>query len=292
MKIMFVGLGLIGGSMALALQGFPELERYAVDCDEWTRFEALGRGAVRAAWPSMQEAPLGEMDIVVLCLHPEAAADFVRHHACRLRPGALLTDVCGVKRPIVDAVAALGEQPFVYLGGHPMAGRECGGFASATGDLFRGSHYILTPDARVPEACVALMRRLVTYMGCADVVLATPQEHDERIAYTSQLMHVMALALCDQHLLFDSYGFEGGSFRSATRVAALDPKLWCELFWANRDALASLIAELRDRLGDYEALLTGGDRQALLERLTVSSNRKKEFNRLRSQGSGDAPPMK
>ena len=95
MKIMFVGLGLIGGSMALALQGFPELERYAVDCDEWTRFEALGRGAVRAAWPSVQEAPLGEMDVVVLCLHPEAAADFVRHHACRLRPGALLTDVWG-----------------------------------------------------------------------------------------------------------------------------------------------------------------------------------------------------
>ena len=162
MKIMFVGLGLIGGSMALALNGYPELERYAVDCDEWTRFEALGRGAVRAAWPSVQEAPLGEMDVVVLCLHPEAAAGFVREHALRLRPGALLTDVCGVKRPIVDAVAALGDRPFVYLGGHPMAGRECGGFASATGDLFRGSHYILTPDDSVPAECVTLMRQLVT----------------------------------------------------------------------------------------------------------------------------------
>ena len=292
MKIMFVGLGLIGGSMALALNGYPELERYAVDCDEWTRFEALGRGAVRAAWPSVQEAPLGEMDIVVLCLHPEAAADFVRHHACRLRPGALLTDVCGVKRPIVDAVAALGEQPFVYLGGHPMAGRECGGFASATGDLFRGSHYILTPDARVPEACVALMRRLVTYMGCADVVLATPQEHDERIAYTSQLMHVMALALCDQHLLFDSYGFEGGSFRGATRVAALEPDLWCELFMANRETLADLTDELIARLGEYSALLRAGDRDALLARLAVSSDRKKQFDELRGIAPSKTPLFK
>lgn len=292
MKIMFVGLGLIGGSMALALEGYPELKRYAVDCDEWTRFEALGRGAVRAAWPDVQEAPLGEMDVVVLCLHPEAAASFVREHACRLRPGALLTDVCGVKRPIVDAVASLGERPFVYLGGHPMAGRECGGFASATGDLFRGSHYILTPDESVPGECVALMRQLVTFMGCADVVLSTPDAHDERIAYTSQLMHVMALALCDQHLLFDSYGFEGGSFRGATRVAALDPKLWCELFWANRDALGALVAELRARLGDYEALLAGGDRQALYERLVTSSERKKDFDRLRSQAPSETPLFK
>ena len=292
MKIMFVGLGLIGGSMALALNGYPELERYAVDCDEWTRFEALGRGAVRAAWPSVQEAPLGEMDVVVLCLHPEAAAGFVREHALRLRPGALLTDVCGVKRPIVDAVAALGDRPFVYLGGHPMAGRECGGFASATGDLFRGSHYILTPDDSVPAECVTLMRQLVTFMGCADVVLSTPDAHDERIAYTSQLMHVMALALCDQHLLFDSYGFEGGSFRGATRVAALDPKLWCELFWANRDALGDLVAELRARLGDYEVLLAGGDRQALYERLVSSSERKKAWDRLRSQAPSETPLFK
>ena len=292
MKIMFVGLGLIGGSMALALEGYPELERYAVDCDEWTRFEALGRGAVRAAWPSVQEAPLGEMDVIVLCLHPEAAADFVREHARRLRPGALLTDVCGVKRPIVEAVVSLGERLFAYLGGHPMAGRERGSFASATGDLFRGSHYILTPDSSVPAECVSLMRQLVTFMGCADVVLSTPDAHDERIAYTSQLMHVMALALCDQHLLFDSYGFEGGSFRGATRVAALDPKLWCELFWANRDVLASLVAELRERLGDYEALLTGGDRQALFDRLAASSDRKKEFDRLRSQTPSETPLFK
>ena len=292
MKIMFVGLGLIGGSMALALNGYPELERYAVDCDEWTRFEALGRGAVRAAWPSVQEAPLGEMDVVVLCLHPEAAAGFVREHALRLRPGALLTDVCGVKRPIVDAVAALGDRPFVYLGGHPMAGRECGGFASATGDLFRGSHYILTPDDSVPAECVTLMRQLVTFMGCADVVLSTPDAHDERIAYTSQLMHVMALALCDQHLLFDSYGFEGGSFRGATRVAALEPDLWTELFWVNRETLANLTDELIGKLQEYSDLLKAGDRQALLERLTVSSNRKKEFDQLRGFAPSKTPLFK
>ena len=129
-------------------------------------------------------------------------------------------------------------------------------------------------------------------MGCADIVRTTPDAHDERIAYTSQLMHVMALALCDQHLLFDSYGFEGGSFRGATRVAALDPELWTELFWVNRDTLAELTDELTGKLQEYSALLRSGDRQALLERLTASSSRKKEFDRLRGFAPSQTPLFK
>lgn len=292
MKIMFVGLGLIGGSMALALEGYPDIERYAVDCDEWTRFEALGRGAVRAAWANAADAPLEEMDTVVLCLHPHAAAQFVREHAQRLKSGALLTDVCGVKKPIHDAVADIKDRDFIYLGGHPMAGRERGGFANATPDIFRGAHYILTPDETVPQESIHLLSQMVTFMGCSDVVFSNPEAHDERIAYTSQLMHVMALALCDQHLLFDSHGFEGGSFRGATRVAALDPKLWCELFWANKETLADFTDELIEKLSEYSALLRGEDRDALLERLTVSSDRKKEFDRMLQAAPSKTPLFK
>jgi len=280
-RVLFVGLGLIGGSMALALRGYPDAELYAVERDEWTRFEALGRGAVRAAWPDAQAAPLETMDVVVLCLHPGAAASFIQEHAARLRPGALLTDVCGVKRPLRDAIAALPDRRFVYLGGHPMAGRERGGFQNAAADLFRGCHYILTPDETVPKESIALFEKLVLHMGCADIVLSNPEAHDERIAYTSQLMHVMALALCDQHLLFDSYGFEGGSFRGATRVAALEPDLWTELFWSNKETLADFTDELIEKLAQYSALLRADDREALLTRLTESSDRKKKFDELR-----------
>lgn len=124
MKIMFIGLGLIGGSMAMALEGYPDLERYAVDGDEPTRLEALGRNAVRAVWPNADDAPIEDMDIVVICLHPEAAADFVRRQAGRIKPGALLTDVCGVKRPLFEAVGQVENRQFIYLGGHPMAGRS------------------------------------------------------------------------------------------------------------------------------------------------------------------------
>ena len=289
MKIMFIGLGLIGGSMALALNGYPGAELYGVDRDEWTRFEALGRNAVRACWANAEDAPIENMDVTVLCLHPGAAAAFIRAHAHRMKPGSLLTDVCGVKRPLHEAVAEIQSRTFTYLGGHPMAGKECGGFANASPDIFRGSHYILTPDDSVPVGAIRLMERLVLHMGCADVVLSTPESHDERIGYTSQLMHVMALALCDQHLLFDSYGFEGGSFRGATRVAALEPDLWTELFWANKETLAALTEELTQKLGEYSVLLRGDDRQALYDRLEKSSDRKKEFDRQRGIARSQKP---
>ena len=152
MKILFIGLGLIGGSMALALSGNPDVELYGVDRDEWTRFEALGRDAVRSCWASVEDAPLEMMDVTVLCLHPDAAANFVKTQAHRLKAGSLLTDVCGVKRPLHEAVESLESRAFIYLGGHPMAGRECGGFANATdcadyltkrGVPFRDAHRVV-----------------------------------------------------------------------------------------------------------------------------------------------------
>ncbi|MBR3796493.1 MAG: prephenate dehydrogenase/arogenate dehydrogenase family protein [Clostridia bacterium] len=292
MRIMFIGLGLIGGSMAMALTGYPDAEFYAVDRDEWTRFEALGRGIIRSAWATCEDAPLETMDVTILCLHPGSAAGFIHEHGHRLKPGSLLTDVCGVKRPLHEAMKSLEGKSFIYLGGHPMAGRECGGFVNADRDLFRGSHYILTPDDSVPMGAIRLMERLALHMGCADIVLSDPEAHDVRIAYTSQLMHIMALALCDQHLLFDSYGFEGGSFRGATRVAALEPDLWTELFWANKETLADLTDELIEKLSEYCTLLRADDREALFARLTDSSNRKKEFDKLRGITNSQKPLFK
>jgi len=102
----------------------------------------------------------------------------------------------------------------------------------------------------------------------------------------------MALALCDQHLLFDSYGFEGGSFRGATRVAALEPDLWTELFWSNKETLADLTDELIEKLSEYSALLRADDRQALLARLKESSDRKKEFDKLRGITNSQKPLFK
>ena len=280
MHLMIAGLGLIGGSLALALHPFPGLTLTAIEPDPLTRGEALRLGAVSACWEDAQSAPVEEADMLILCQHPRQAVDFVNAHGLRMKRGSCLSDVCGIKTPLYQAISSLDTPPFAYIGGHPMAGRERGGFANATADLFRGSHYILVPGpAPAPEA-ERLLRALMTYAGVADFIVATPQEHDERIAYTSQLMHVLALALCDQHLLSVSQGFEGGSFRGATRVAALDPQLWTDLFWDNRQALCSQISELQEKLDTYRQLLEGDSQEALTRQLTLSSDRKKAFDQV------------
>ena len=290
-NICIVGLGLLGGSYAMGLTdaGYTVT---AVDVRPEAIRYALEKGIIAAGAVEDFASLLAGADAVVLGLYPHALVDWLRNNQKHLKPGALLTDVCGVKSGVVEEIQGFLRPDAEFIASHPMAGKETSGIFHADGALFRGAHYILTPDADVPQESIHLLEQLVTFMGCADVVFSDPAAHDERIAYTSQLMHVMALALCDQHLLFDSYGFEGGSFRGATRVAALDPKLWCELFWANRETLADLTDELIERLSEYSALLHGGDRAALLERLTVSSDRKKKFDTLRGLDESQKPLFK
>lgn len=280
MKIGVIGLGLIGGSIAMALSGFEHAQIFGVDRDADTRAMAVSRGTVCAAYADAACAPIEEADVLIVCLHPQASVAFVKEHGARLRPGAVLTDVCGVKKQLVEATEAYLPQGVAFIGGHPMAGRECGGFENATGALFQGAHYILVPTARTTDEADELLRRMTAYMGCADVIRADAATHDERIAYTSQMMHILAVAICDQAQLMPSKGFEGGSFRAATRVAALDAKLWTELFWSNREALRNQTLELIEKLSEYAALLGGEDSRALCGRLEESAQRKHAYNRL------------
>lgn len=280
MIIGVIGLGLIGGSLAMALGNFEGARIFGVDRSAQTRAQAMARATVYAAYEDAGDAPLEDADVIILCLHPEASVAFVKAHAARLKPGAVLTDVCGVKKTLVETIDAYLPEGRAFIGGHPMAGRECGGFANATGALFQGAHYIVVPTARTTPEAYDLLRRMIRCMGCADMIETDVKTHDLRIAYTSQMMHVLALAICDQEQLIPSKGFEGGSFRAATRVAALDAKLWTELFWANREALLDQTRELIGKLSEYAALLEGDDREALYARLEESAARKHAYNRL------------
>ena len=126
-----------------------------------------------------------------------------------------------------------------FIGCHPMAGTEFSGIEHAFAEMFQKSHLILTPRPSSTPEHVSLMERMGAYIGCKDVVKTTPEEHDAILAYTSQMMHIIALSVCDDEQLFACKGFEGSSFRGCTRVAALDVSLWTELFSMNSPALLS-----------------------------------------------------
>ena len=274
-RLVIVGLGLIGGSLALALEGFEDYEIIGVDVSQPTlrfaRENHVCHRVTEEAGPALAQA-----DVVILCLHPQGIVRFLEEHRDQFKPGALVTDVCGVKTAVMEAAQALPRE-VDFIGGHPMAGKETSGIEHADGGLFRGAHYIITPRTESKPEHVALLERLAAHMGCRDVVNTTPEEHDAIIAYTSQVMHVMAVAVCDDPDLFSCKGFEGGSFRDCTRVAALDVPLWTQLFSMNASALCKVIQNLEDNLRSYRETIQSRDTALLADKLTYSADRKRKM---------------
>lgn len=279
--IAIVGLGLIGGSMALALQGFEEYSIVGVDVSQPTlRFAAENHVADRVTDDARKA--IAQADVVFLCLHPQGIVNFLQEHREEFKKGALVTDVCGIKTAIVEAARTLPAQ-VEFIGGHPMAGTEFSGVQNALKHMFRGAHYIITPDENSDPEKVALLERMAAYIGCSDVVKTTPQQHDAIIAYTSQMMHVIAVSVCDDPQLFEFMGFEGDSFRGCTRVAALDVPLWTQLFAMNAGALDRALEQLEQNINSYRQVLRSADREALAQKLEWSSARKRKMNRAEAE---------
>lgn len=272
--IALVGLGLMGGSMALALRQNPNPSHslLGLDADPDTLMAALKRSAIDQAGGSEL---LRLADIVILALAPETALAFLREHARAMRSGALVTDISGVKGMIVPQATALCEAAgLTFLGGHPMAGKEKSGFENADPDLFNGASYILTPTASTPQEAIDTMKALAAQLGCTRLTVTTPEHHDRMIAFTSQIPHVLAGAYVQSPCCPYHEGFSAGSYRDVSRVAAVDEHLWSELFCSNREALGDELDTLIAHLQAYREALAAGDRSALENLIRAGRERK------------------
>lgn len=286
-KILVVGLGLIGGSLAMALRGFEDFEIVGTDVSPAVREQAADKGAGDRVVPD-PGPELPGADVVVLCQDPAGITGFLAEHRNRFKPGSLITDVCGVKTAVMEAAACLPDG-VDFIGCHPMAGKEVSGIANAEAGLFRNTHFIVTPGPRSTGEHVALLRRMAAHCRFGDVIETTPERHDAMIAYTSQLMHVIALSVCDNDELFACQGFEGGSFRDCTRVAALDPAMWVQLFTLNAPALTQVVRALEERMGQYRKAMESGDVEGLRAMLARASDRKKRIDLERARGDDVHP---
>lgn len=272
MTITVIGLGLIGGSLCKAIKEKTEYICYGVNRSRKALDAALSDGAIDGAYLT-DEIPAS--DLYFVCLHPEATIDFIVEHAADFRPGSLVLDVCGIKTAVVEAAtAALKPYGVRFLGCHPMAGREFSGYEYALSTLYNNASMVLTPVEGTDPEDVEMIRSLAFTLGFGKVVVTTPQEHDQIIAFTSQMAHVVANAYVKTPMLEKHSGFTGGSFQDMTRVARLNADMWTELFMLNKGPLLEEINNIIRNLTDYRDALEAGDAQKMHDLLQDGSDRK------------------
>ena len=258
MNVAVVGMGLIGGSFAKAAARAGHTVSF---CDpnraDIVEFPALGDR-------------LSEQDLILIAIPPAAVVLWIEAHQASFRPGAIVVDATGVKTEICAALRKYAiDCPWTFIGGHPMAGKEVSGFENSTADLFKGASMILTPYPSCGRGPLDLLEAFFRGLGFGRVVFTTPEHHDEMIALTSQLAHVVSSAYIQDPRARDHQGYSAGSFHDMTRVARLDPDIWTDLFLANRTALLDVLSGLIDRLGSYRAALAAGDAETLRKLLAA-----------------------
>ena len=269
-----VGLGLIGGSMAKTIKARTEHTVLGTDVRDDTMKAALLTGAADG---ELTEETIPDCDLLLVALRPDAALDYVRGHADRIKKNAILVDLCGVKQYVCQILAPLAkEKGFRFVGGHPMAGREKSGFINATERLFLQASMILVPEADTDAQTRTELERFFLSLGFAQIQYATADEHDKMIAYTSQLAHVLSSAYVKTPAALTHCGFSAGSFRDMTRVATLDEDMWTELFLENVDHLLPEVEGLIARLLPYEQALRERDAEKLRELLREGREYKAE----------------
>lgn len=274
MQIGIVGLGLIGGSFARAIKEMTDHTVLAYDIDRST---ILGASLVGAIDGELDDAALQNCDLLLLSLYPQAVVDYVTAHAAQIRPDTIVIDCCGVKRVVCEPLCKLAkEHGFHFLGGHPMAGTQFWGFSHARASLFKGASMILTTDGVDDIRVLETVKALFLSLGFEKLTFATAEEHDEIIAYTSQLAHVVSNAYVKSPTAMVRKGFSAGSYRDMTRVAKLNVEMWTELFLENGDNLTKELDLLIDHLQEYRDALQNRDEAKLRQLLEDGRQTKRQ----------------
>lgn len=286
MNFAFVGLGLMGGSIAKAIKqnvfengtevfkiGTCQTESseekkcgkiFAMDVNEESLAKALNDKIIDERFSPLEtDEMLKDSDFVFICLYPKATLRFLLEHKDSFKSGSIVTDISGVKTLIAEKVfgkenstaekTSLNEKSVWrddvdFILGHPMAGNEKEGYSGSDGKVFEGRNYILMPQKSNRKENLSLMRELITKLGIKRIIETDYKTHDHKIAFTSQLCHVIASSLVDSAEDDKITAFGGGSYEDLTRIALINAPLWTELFLSNKVELLSMINSFEESL--------------------------------------------
>ena len=275
MKVGIVGLGLIGGSFAKAYHA-AGWEVLAADIDRQMLDFAMLQGAVNG---ELTEDAQADCDLILIAVYPRAAVEYLQKHGAKIGKKPVVIDCCGTKRVVCEACFPLAEQyGFTYLGGHPMAGTHNSGFKYATATMYHGAPMVLVPADFNNIELLSRVKELLAPAGFGRFSVTTAEKHDEMIAFTSQMAHVVSNAYIKSPTAGSHKGFSAGSYKDLTRVAWLNPQMWAELFLENKDYLMRELNILIKNLQKYELAMEQNDLPGLTALLDEGRRRKEEVD--------------
>ena len=277
-RILIVGLGLIGGSYAIALRK-AGCEVGAITRSRESLDYAIENEIIDSGSTEVTGEYLSRFDTVVFCLYPHVLLDWIAKWQHLFAPGTLLTDVTGVKVPVVEPIQKMLRKDLEFVGAHPMAGRELSGVRNADPSVFIGANYLVTPTPANTEEALQKCEELGRMLGFGRISRMSPAEHDEMVGFLSQLTHCIAVSLmtCKENAHLSAY--TGDSFRDLTRIARINESMWSELFLDNKK---ELLAQMDLFIRQFTRLRDAVDREdteTMKDMMRLSTERRKMFDK-------------
>ena len=279
MNITIVGLGVIGGSFAMAFKeaGFEDV--YAVDLNKESIEKAKNMGIIKDGSDNAKQF-LEIADLVIICIYPRIIKDFMMENRNNFKDGAIVTDVAGIKGTLIKQLDDIIPDNIDFIFGHPMAGRENKGIDHASAQCYKGANYLLVDTERNNDDNVLFLQSIIYKLGFKRIIRISSDFHDQIIAFTSHLPHVMAVSLINSDVeARNTEIYMGGSYRDATRVADINEDLWTELFLGNKENLLEVIDDFMAEMSRFRNDLAKGDKMALNKRLKRATKRRRRLNK-------------
>ena len=277
-NILIVGLGLMGGSYASALskQGYKvraiTLEQKDIDY-------ALERGMILEGATTPDEELIAQADLIVFALYPATFVKWIIMYQHLFRSGTLITDVTGVKTLVVNQIQGRLRSDVEYVSAHPMAGRERSGVEFSDDSVFKGANYIVTPTEKNTPEAVETCKRLGEILGFSRISVLSPEEHDDMIAFLSQLTHCIAVTLMTTNEEEGLEKYTGDSFRDLTRISKINDEMWSELFLMNKDALLRQMDAFSAEFARFREYVANGQREEMRAVMRKAGERRTKFDK-------------
>lgn len=277
MRILIVGLGVIGGGYAMALKKAGYTEIYGIDKNIDTLKKAEKLGIIKKGYIDEGEI-IQDADIIVLAVYPNLVKDFIVRNISKFKNNAVITDVTGIKQLFIDDVISILPNNIDFVFAHPMAGREKKGIDYATNEVFKDANFIITVTEKNKDENIRLIEELAYKMGFKNIKRVSPKVHDEIIAFTSQLPHALAVALINSDIEGRDTGqFIGDSYRDLTRIANINESLWSQLFLGNKKNLLKAIYNFQEELYKIKNYIENENKEKLEELFIEASLRRERL---------------